>query len=63
VVNDKDKPIFGWWPSWSPEVNKIGITTDLLFIADLQSRKVEYIDPLPILGEYSPYTFLGHHWG
>jgi hypothetical protein len=22
-----------------------------------------YVDPLPILGESLPYTFMAHHWG
>jgi Tol biopolymer transport system component len=63
VMDEKGKPIRGWWPSWNPTANKIGITSDILFIADLQSKKCEYIDSLPILGECLPYTFMGHHWG
>ena len=63
VVDEKGKPIRGWWPSWSPDALKVGITSDLLYIADLESHKTEYIDPKPILGERMPWTFMGHHWG
>jgi hypothetical protein len=63
VVDEKGQAIFGWWPSWSPDGSNVGITRDLLFLADLVSHKVEYIDPFPILGERLPYTFMGHHWG
>ena len=63
VVDEKGKPIFGWWPSWNPGADKIGITDDCLRIANLQSHKNEYIDPLPILGERIPWTFMGHQWG
>jgi hypothetical protein len=63
VVDENGKPIFGWWPSWSPDGMRVGITRDLLYVADLQSHKVEYIDPSAILGERVPWTFMGHHWG
>jgi hypothetical protein len=63
IVDEKNQPVRGWWPSWSPDGTKVGITKDLLFIADLTTHKVDYVDPFPILGERLPYTFMGHHWG
>lgn len=63
VVNEKNVPIFGWWPSWNPDGTKIGIADVVLRMADLANVKASYIDPLPILGESLPYTFMGHHWG
>jgi Tol biopolymer transport system component len=63
VVDEKNRPVFGWWPSWSPDGTKIGITDVLLYLVDLASHKAEYVDPLPIMGERLPYTFMGHHWG
>ena len=63
VVDEKNQPVRGWWPSWNPDGTKVGVTKDLLFLADLASHKVDYVDPFPILGECLPYTFMGHHWG
>jgi len=63
VLDEKNQPIRGWWPSWNPDGTKVGVTKDLFFLADLASHKVDYVDPFPILGESLPYTFMGHHWG
>ena len=65
VVDENGKPIFGWWPSWNPEGTKVSITdAGALKFATLGQNKVEWSDdPLLVLGECSPYTFLGHHWG
>jgi hypothetical protein len=63
VVDEKDQPVHGWWPSWSPDGKAVGITFDLLTLADLATKKTQIIDPLPILGECLPWTFMGHHWG
>ena len=63
VVDEKNQPIFGWWPSWSPDGTKVAINAGGLAIAGLVSNRVEYVDPLPILGERLPYTFMAHHSG
>ena len=63
LVDDEGKMIFGWWPSWNHDGSKVSINTGVLRIASLSQTKVEWIDPLPIFGERSPYSFLGHHWG
>jgi len=63
VVDEKGKTIFGWWPSWNPEGTKVSINEGVLRIASLSPTKVEWIDPMLTLGECSPYTFMGHHWG
>lgn len=63
VMDEKNRPIFGWWPSWSPDGTQIGINMGGLALAVLASNQVEYVDPSPILGERTPYTFMGHHWG
>jgi len=63
VVDEKNQPVRGWWPSWSPDGTKVGINMGGLAMAGLTSNRVEYVDPLPILGERLPYTFMAHHWG
>lgn len=63
VVDEKDKPVPGWWPSWSPDGRRIGVPFDTLTLVDLSSHSTTLIDPLPIMGERLPYTFVGHHWG
>jgi hypothetical protein len=63
VVDEKNQPVRGWWPSWSPDGKAVGVTFDTLTLADLATRKTQIVDPLPILGERLPYTFMAHHWG
>jgi len=64
VINEKGKPIAGWWPTWNPEGTRVSYTDNgVVWLASLYRTKVEWIDSWPILNELSPYTFLGHHWG
>jgi hypothetical protein len=63
VVDEKGKTIFGWWPSWNPEGAKVSIGCRGLALASLSQTKVEWIDPLPIFGDRSPYAFMAHQWG
>jgi len=63
VVDEKNQPVRGWWPSWSPDGQRIGIARDLLAIGSATTNLFAYVDPLPILGERLPYTFMAHHWG
>jgi hypothetical protein len=63
VVDEKNQPVRGWWPSWSPDGKAVGVTFDTLTLVDLVTRKTQIVDPLPIVGERLPYTFMAHHWG
>jgi Tol biopolymer transport system component len=64
MLDDKGKDINGHWPSWNPEGTKVSLTSDgVLWLTSLSQSKAEWIDSWPILGELSPDTFLGHHWG
>ena len=65
MVDEEGKTIFGWWPSWNPEGTIVSITSGVgLEFASITNSRAKWIDdPLPILGESSVYTFLGHHWG
>ena len=62
VVDEKNQPIFGWWPSWNPDGTRISIAGGLLTLADVATNRIEKLDPLYIIGERSPWLFLGHHW-
>ena len=64
LVNEKGEEVEGWWPSWNPEGKRIGCTSGCgLVLANEQSGMVDNVDPLPILGECMPDTFMGQHWG
>jgi len=63
IVDEKDQPIHGWWPSWSPDGKAVGVTFDLLTLVDLATKTTQIVDPLPIMAERLPWTFMGHHWG
>jgi hypothetical protein len=63
VVDEKNKRVGGWWPSWSPDASHVGSTHGCsLDLIDVESHQIEFIDPSPILGECLPYTFMGQHW-
>jgi len=65
VLDEKGKTIFGWWPSWNPEGTEVSCTDagGLRFLSLSPAKTKWSKDPLPILGECSPYTFMAHHWG
>jgi len=65
VVDEKGKMICGWWPAWNPEGTEISCTDagGLRFLSFAPAKAKWSKDPLPILGERSPYTFMAHHWG
>jgi hypothetical protein len=63
VLDAKNQPIKGWWPSWSPDETRISIAGGLLTLADVATNRIEEIDPLYVIGGRSPWQFLGHHWG
>lgn len=63
VVDEKNQPIFGWWPSWSPDGQHVGIANGFLAIGSVTTNQFAYVNPMPILNELLPYTFMAHHWG
>ena len=64
VVDEKGKPINGWWPSWNPGGTKVSFDSDsVLRVASPDKGSIQKIDPLYIMGVRSPWLLMGHHWG
>jgi hypothetical protein len=64
IVDRKNRPVRGWWPSWNAEGTRVSIdSSGLLTLGSPSTNGVEWINPIPILGEHSPWLFNGHHWG
>jgi len=63
LMNEKGEEVKGWWPSWNPVGTSVSIADSTLWMAETATNKTDYINPMPILGELLPYTFMAHHWG
>ena len=64
MTDEKGKNIEGWWPSWKPGGEWVSSHSGGLKLISRSPAKTEWDkDPLPILGEHTPGTFMNHHWG
>jgi Tol biopolymer transport system component len=63
VTDENNNPVRGWWPSWSPDDNRISLFNGILVIASPVHSKIDWIDTGPAIGGRSPWLLMGHHWG